>query len=91
MSTQAPALSTTHPVDADESQAHGHEDEAQGREAGGLDLGSGAEGLLVCRDDANVEDPRKDEDQSGGSGGSGDAEDVSDIGHKDDQQVDGEQ
>lgn len=87
MAAKTSAVSV-HPVKPDECQAHGHEYETQRCETRSLDLWSGVHGLLVGGDDADVEQSRQDEDQTGSSGGSYDAKDVSNVGNKDDQQVD---
>lgn len=57
MSTSASGLSR-HPVSDDKRQTHHHEDETQSSEAYGLDLCSGQQGLLLLRNDSDVEDSR---------------------------------
>lgn len=79
------------PIKHNKCQAHGHEYKTQCCETHGLDLWSGFQGFTAGRDDANVEESRKDEDQTGSSSCPSNAKDVSDVGDEDDQQVDSKQ
>lgn len=85
------SLFSTYPVKHNEGQTHDHEDETQSGETSSLDLGPGACWLQVFRNDSDVEESRKDEDQSGSSGCPCNTKNVSNVGNKDDQQVHDEQ
>lgn len=85
------SLFPSRPIKHNERQAHGHEYKTQCCETRGLDLWFGVHWLVVGGNDANVEESRKDEDQTGSSGCPSDAKDVSNVGDEDDQQVNNKQ
>lgn len=78
------SVSPAHPVNPNECQAHNHEYETQRRETRSLDFGSRVHRFLVSGDDADIEQPRKDEDQTGCSCCPSDAKDISNVGDEDD-------
>lgn len=54
------------PVNNDEAQAHGHQQEAKGSKTKGQDFGGRSCRFLLCGHDAKVEDGREDEDEAWG-------------------------
>lgn len=76
------------PINDDEAQTHGHEEDSQASKASSHYLRGGAHGFLVLGYDADVEHGREDEDETGGRCGTDDTEDAQDVGGKDDQHVD---
>lgn len=76
------------PVNDDETQAHGHQQEANGSKTKGQDFRSGSCRLLLRGHDSEVEDGREDEDEARSRRGTNDPEYAQDIGGEDNQQVD---
>lgn len=76
------------PVNDDETQAHGHQQEANRSETKGQDFRGGSCRLLVSGHDSEVEDGREDEDEARSRCGTNDPKYAQDVGGEDNQQID---
>lgn len=76
------------PVSDDETQTHGHQQEANRSKAKGQDFGGGSHRLLLSGHDSEVEDGREDEDEARSRCSTNDPKYAQDVGGEDNQQVD---